>query len=46
MPLMTIGYEGVDIRAFIAGLKSHKVNTLIDVRELPLSRKRDSPSQP
>ena len=40
MTLMTFGYEGLDIRGFIAKLKAHKVSTLIDVRELPLSRKK------
>lgn len=40
MTLMTIGYEGLDISVFLAGLKANKVTTLIDVRELPLSRKK------
>ncbi len=38
--LMTIGYEGSDIATFIATLKSSGVRTLLDVRELPLSRKK------
>ena len=38
--LMTIGYEGVDIHTFIASLTSNRVAVLIDVRELPLSRKK------
>lgn len=38
--LMTIGYEGADIADFIATLQSSNVTTLIDVRELPLSRKK------
>jgi uncharacterized protein (DUF488 family) len=38
--LMTIGYEGASISDFIATLKLADVRTLIDVRELPLSRKR------
>lgn len=38
--LMTIGYEGADIADFIATLKASNVSTLIDVRELPLSRKK------
>lgn len=38
--LMTIGYEGSDIDDFIATLKSSGVKTLLDVRELPLSRKK------
>lgn len=37
---MTIGYEGVDIHTFIATLTSNRVAVLIDVRELPLSRKK------
>jgi len=39
-PLYTIGYEGSDIRAFIACLRAAGVEMLVDVRELPLSRKR------
>jgi uncharacterized protein (DUF488 family) len=38
--LMTIGYEGADIADFIATLKASNVKTLVDVRELPLSRKK------
>ncbi|MGH9960441.1 MAG: DUF488 family protein, partial [Pyrinomonadaceae bacterium] len=38
--LATIGYEGLDIASFLAVLKANKVTTLIDVRELPLSRKK------
>ena len=38
--LMTIGYEGSAIGDFVATLKSAGVKTLIDVRELPLSRKK------
>lgn len=38
--LMTIGYEGADISDFLATLKSAGVRYLIDVRELPLSRKK------
>lgn len=38
--LMTIGYEGADIADFIATLQASDVTTLIDVRELPLSRKK------
>src|SRR5258708_1120375 len=40
MTLMTIGYEGLDIRAFIRELRARRVGTLVDVRELPLSRKK------
>ncbi|MGC3939535.1 DUF488 family protein [Roseobacter sp. EG26] len=38
--LMTIGYEGANIADFIATLQASNVTTLIDVRELPLSRKK------
>ncbi|MFC2169547.1 DUF488 family protein [Acidobacteriota bacterium] len=35
----TIGYEGREIEEFISYLKYFKVSRLIDVREIPLSRK-------
>lgn len=38
--LYTIGYEGRKIDEFIDNLKCSQVNMLIDVRELPLSRKK------
>ncbi len=38
--LMTIGYEGAQISDFIVTLKAAKVRSLVDVRELPLSRKK------
>lgn len=38
--LYTFGYEGMTIDAFIARLKESGVKTVIDVRELPLSRKK------
>ncbi|MBV9571958.1 MAG: DUF488 domain-containing protein [Alphaproteobacteria bacterium] len=38
--LFTFGYEGQSIDSFIARLKKAGVNEVIDVRELPLSRKR------
>lgn len=38
--LCTFGYEGLTIDAFMARLKESGVRTIIDVRELPLSRKR------
>ncbi len=38
--LMTIGYEGASIDDFVATLKAANVKNLIDVRELPLSRKK------
>jgi uncharacterized protein (DUF488 family) len=37
--LCTIGYEGIDIERFLTLLRSHAVETVVDVRELPLSRK-------
>ncbi|MDA4848048.1 DUF488 family protein [Hoeflea poritis] len=38
--LLTIGYEGSNIADFVATLKRSDVKILIDVRELPLSRKK------
>lgn len=38
--IYTIGYEGLDIERFISLLRSNGVETVVDVRELPLSRKR------
>ncbi len=38
--LYTFGYEGMTLEAFIARLKETGIRTIIDVRELPLSRKR------
>jgi len=40
MTIFTIGYEGRSINEFLATLKDYGVNTVVDVRELPLSRKR------
>jgi uncharacterized protein (DUF488 family) len=39
MTIYTIGYEGIDIKDFLSLLHKHQVETLVDVRELPLSRK-------
>ena len=39
MNVFTIGYEGLDIDAFMALLAEHGIETLVDIRELPLSRK-------
>lgn len=36
----TIGYEGTGLEAFLAKLTSAGIKQVIDVRELPLSRKR------
>lgn len=38
--LYTVGYEGLDLQAFISLLHTHEVEILVDVRERPLSRKR------
>lgn len=39
MTVFTIGYEGLDVESFISLLTKHRVGTVVDVRELPLSRK-------
>lgn len=38
--LLTVSYEGIDLPSFIRRLRHAGVQTLVDVRELPLSRKR------
>jgi len=38
--LFTLGYEGLDLRDFIDCLREEKVALVLDVRELPLSRKK------
>lgn len=38
--LSTIGYEGATLQDFIATLKAARISTLVDVRELPLSRRK------
>jgi uncharacterized protein (DUF488 family) len=38
--LFTVGYQGTEIDSFIARLRNHAINCLLDVREVPLSRKR------
>jgi uncharacterized protein (DUF488 family) len=38
--LFTLGYEGLNVDTYIAALKLHDIHTLVDVRELPLSRKK------
>ena len=38
--LYTVGYEGADLSDFLNTLKVHKIKQIIDVRDLPLSRKR------
>jgi len=37
--LMTIGYEGMTLKDFLEVLKFAQVSMLVDVRELPISRK-------
>jgi len=39
MTVFTIGYEGLDIDKFMSLLTEHGIDTIVDVRELPLSRK-------
>ncbi len=39
--VFTIGYEERTIDEFLGRLKKHGITTLIDVREIPYSRKRD-----
>lgn len=38
--LYTIGYEGLDLEHFIRFLKADHIDVLVDVREIPLSRKK------
>jgi uncharacterized protein (DUF488 family) len=40
MTLFTFGYEGLELSQFIARLHAADVRAVVDVRELPLSRKR------
>lgn len=40
MKLYTFGYEGLDLDAFLARLGAAGVCQVVDVRELPLSRKK------
>ena len=37
--LMTIGYEGLSLAEFLKLLQCCKVSTIVDVRELPISRR-------
>lgn len=39
MTLYTIGYEGLSTDAFMALLEQHGIEVVVDIRELPLSRK-------
>ncbi len=38
--LYTIGYEGADLQEFLTTLKAVNTNLLLDVRELPISRRK------
>lgn len=40
MDIYTIGYEGIDQKAFMTWLKHYKIDVVADVRERPLSRKK------
>ena len=46
IPLLTIGYEGVTLNAFLDALQAAGVETLVDVRQMPLSESAASPSAP
>ena len=39
MTVFTIGYEGLDFDEFTALLAEHEIDTVVDIRELPHSRK-------
>jgi uncharacterized protein (DUF488 family) len=39
MTIYTIGYEGIGIDRFLSSLQAHDIETVVDIRELPLSRK-------
>ena len=39
-PLCTIGYEGSSPAAWLDTLRAHSVQVVVDVRDLPLSRRR------
>ncbi len=39
-PLMTIGYEGKSVQALLDQLLASRVERVVDVRQLPLSRRR------
>ena len=40
MNIYTVGYEGMELEEFLRLLRGAAVSTVVDVRELPLSRKR------
>ncbi len=37
--LFTLGYEGTNIRQFLRVLEARRITTLVDVRDMPISRK-------
>jgi uncharacterized protein (DUF488 family) len=39
MTIYTIGYEGISIEKFFTLLREYDIETVVDVRKLPLSRK-------
>lgn len=39
MTVFTIGYEGLDMDTFLFLLQENNIETVVDVREMPLSRK-------
>jgi len=39
MKIFTVGYEGLDIDSFLSLLAENDIETVVDVREMPLSRK-------
>lgn len=39
MKIYTVGYEGLDIDCFLSLLAENDIETVVDVREMPLSRK-------
>lgn len=38
--IYTIGYEGLNFERFLSLLQAHDIETVVDIRELPLSRKQ------
>ena len=39
-PISTIGYEGATVESFVATLRHASIDLVIDVRDVPLSRKK------
>lgn len=44
--VFTVGYEGRDLTAFVGLLREHSIERVIDVRALPLSRRRGFSKSP